>query len=106
MITVVQNISAVITMIIGVVGLATLISKPFRHWITGRGLQNDASKAILRNEILRIYYKYVDEKRIPTYEKENLIGLYGPYHGLHGNTFVDAIYPEMMEWETYKKERG
>ena len=58
-------------------------------------------KCQLRSDMLRIYYQYKDEKKIRQYELENFIYLYKAYKALHGNSFIDKIYKEVMnEWET------
>lgn len=58
-------------------------------------------KCQLRSEMLRIYYQYKDDKRIRQFELENFIYLYKAYKALHGNSFIDKIYKEVMnEWET------
>ncbi len=53
----------------------------------------------LRSEMLRIYYRHKDERRIRQYEKENFIKLYESYKALRGNSFIDDIYKEVMEWD-------
>lgn len=58
-------------------------------------------KCQLRSDMLHIYYQYKDEKKIRQYELENFIYLYKAYKALHGNSFIDKIYKEVMnEWET------
>lgn len=55
--------------------------------------------AIIRNTITHIYFKYKDIKKIPHYEKENLISLYDQYERLGGNSYVKGIMAEMQNWE-------
>ena len=55
--------------------------------------------AIIRNTITHIYFKYKDTKKIPHYEKENLISLYDQYERLGGNSYVKGIMAEMQNWE-------
>jgi hypothetical protein len=58
-------------------------------------------KCQLRSDMLHIYYQHKDEKKIRQYELENFIYLYKAYKALHGNSFIDKIYKEVMnEWET------
>jgi hypothetical protein len=52
----------------------------------------------LRSDMLHIYYEYKDSKRIRQYELENFIHLYKAYKALHGNSFIDKIYKEVMTW--------
>ena len=56
-------------------------------------------KCLLRNEMLRTYYRHEDEKTIRQYELENFVYLYKAYKALKGNSFIDKIYKEVMEWE-------
>lgn len=57
-------------------------------------------KCQLRNDMLHIYYRYKEEKKIRQYELENFIYLYKAYKALHGNSFIDKIYKEVIgEWE-------
>lgn len=53
----------------------------------------------LRSEMLRIYYRNRDSKRIHQYEYENFAMLYDAYKALKGNSFIDKIYKEIQTWE-------
>lgn len=55
-------------------------------------------KCLLRDAMLRIYYKNVDNKQIRQYEIENFVFLYKAYKALRGNSFIDKIYKEVMTW--------
>lgn len=68
--------------------------------IDKKNLESDETNlAMLRNTITHIYFKYKDVKKIPHYEKENLISLYERYQQLHGNHYVKMIVDEMKDWE-------
>ena len=68
--------------------------------IDKKNLENDETNlAMLRNTITHIYFKYKDVKKIPHYEKENLVSLYERYEQLHGNHYVKMIVEEMKDWE-------
>ena len=56
-------------------------------------------KCQLRSDMLRIYYANKDTGIIRQYELENFIYLYKAYKALKGNSFIDKIYKEVMEWE-------
>lgn len=56
-------------------------------------------KCQLRSDMLHIYYQYKDEGKIRQYELENFVFLYKAYKALHGNSFIDKIYKEVMSWE-------
>lgn len=55
--------------------------------------------AVIRNTITHIYFKYKDTKKIPHYEKENLLALYERYESLNGNHYIKNIIKEMEAWE-------
>ena len=56
-------------------------------------------KCLLRSEMLRIYYRSQDDKRLRQYEYENFVALYEAYKKLHGNLFIDKIYDDVKKWE-------
>lgn len=56
-------------------------------------------KCLLRSEMLRIYYNHKESEKIRQYELENFVFLYKAYKALKGNSFIDKIYKEVMEWE-------
>ena len=60
----------------------------------------NGQKCQLRSEMLQIYYKNKDTKKIHQYEKENFVLLYAAYKALKGNSFIDTINDEVMKWET------
>lgn len=55
--------------------------------------------ALLRNAITSIYFKYLDTKKIPHYENENLHSLYSQYEKLGGNSYVKTLVETMEKWE-------
>lgn len=56
-------------------------------------------KCLLRDAMLRIYYRNKDNEKIRQYEKENFVFLYKAYKALKGNSFIDDIYAEVRTWE-------
>lgn len=64
-------------------------------------------KCLLRSEMLRIYYSHKEKAEaegketitIRQYALENFVFLYKAYKALKGNSFIDKIYKEVMEWE-------
>ena len=82
-----------------VVTCAALLIKPVREWVLGTGLIQEGLRCLLRAEIVRLYYRHKDEKKLREYEYTNLEFCYGAYKALKGNSFVDHIYTEMQEWE-------
>ncbi len=59
----------------------------------------NGQKCQLRSEMLRIYYRNKDSKRIRQYEYENFVMLHDAYKALKGNSFIDKIYKEIQTWE-------
>lgn len=78
--------------IIALVGTITPIILNVRKVANGQRCQ-------LRSEMLRIYYKNKDTKKIRQYEYENFIYLYEAYKALKGNSFIEKIYKEVKEWD-------
>lgn len=60
---------------------------------------SEGQRCQLRSDMLRTYYKHKDEKKIRQYELENFILMYKAYKALKGNSFIDIIHEEVIEWE-------
>ena len=60
---------------------------------------SNGTKCQLRSEMLSIYYRHRENKRIRQYEYENFVLLYEAYKALKGNSFIDKIYNEVKTWE-------
>lgn len=60
---------------------------------------SNGTKCQLRSDMLGIYYKHQNSKKIRQYEYENFVLLYEAYKALKGNSFIDRIYKEIQEWE-------
>ncbi len=78
---------------------AVLLVKPLREWLLGTEALREGQRCLLRSEILRIYYRNLQEKRLQEYEYQNLVKCYEAYKALKGNSFVDHIYGQMEQWE-------
>lgn len=50
----------------------------------------------LKTTITEKYYRYKDQKYFPVYERECLTLIYEDYKSLHGNSFIDSLYKELM----------
>jgi len=85
--------------ITGIAACICLLVKPLRDKLLGMNDVRDGQRCLLRSDILNVYYKYREEKKIRQYEYENVVLLYKAYKALGGNTFVDHIYNEINEWE-------
>ena len=63
------------------------------------------TRAMLRADILDIYYRYNHDKIMPEYEYNSLVDLYAQYKALGGNGFITKVYNEIIEkWSV--KDRG
>jgi len=60
-------------------------------------VQEEALKCLLRSSITKIYYKYKEIGSIPQYERENVTYLHEQYKRMNGNSYVDELYPEIMQ---------
>ena len=59
----------------------------------------EGQRCQLRAEMLRIYYKNKDVKKIRQYEAEHFDKCYHAYKALNGNSFIDEIYDKTHKWE-------
>lgn len=72
----------------------------FKEYI---GLKNGL-KALLRNEIVRIYETYSKLGYCPSYMKENANEIYLNYHKLKGNGMATSMINEIYKLLTERKE--
>lgn len=63
------------------------------------GSAEQTDLAILRNTITHIYFKYKDDKKIPHFEKENVLSLYENYERLGGNSYTHDLVNKIKEWD-------
>jgi hypothetical protein len=59
----------------------------------------DAVKCLLRNDILNIYDRCKDNKKITRYQLKSVNLSYSIYKKLKGNSFIDEIMEEIKEFE-------
>jgi hypothetical protein len=59
----------------------------------------NGQKCQLRSEMLQIYYKNKESKKVHQYEFENFMLLYQAYKALKGNSFIDKIKKEIETWD-------
>ena len=60
---------------------------------------NESTKCTLRNDILDIYDRCKDQKKITHYQLQSLMYSYDRYKKLHGNSFVDEIVERVDKFE-------
>ncbi len=73
--------------------ITSLIIYIFRQYM---GLKNGI-KALLSNEIIRLYEVYIDFGYCPSYIKENIEGIYKSYHKLGGNGMITSMVNKIYE---------
>ena len=78
---------------------AALLIRPVREWIMGTEAIREGQRCLLRAEIVRMYYRHKDDKALKEYEFKLLEQCYKAYKILKGNSFIDHIHQEMMEWD-------
>ena len=78
---------------------AALIIKPIREWLMGTGELREGQRCLLRAEIVRIYYRNHDDRKLREFEYKNMEACYIAYKALKGNSFIDRIHAEMQEWD-------
>ncbi len=59
----------------------------------------EGQKCQLRSDMLHIYYKHKNKKKIRQYEYENFMLMFKAYKALKGNSFIDEIYNVVTHWE-------
>lgn len=78
---------------------AVILIKPLREKLFGLESLREGLRCLLRAEIVRIYYRHNDEKKLKEFEYKTIQSCYFAYKALKGNSFIDHIYNEMEEWE-------
>lgn len=95
MIEVIADLASDVT---SIVALVIMLVKPIRERIFGSSIIKEGQKCLLRSEIVRTYYRHLNQKEMRQYEYENLCLCYNAYTQLGGNSFISHIYEEMQEW--------
>ena len=78
---------------------AALIIKPVREWLMDTASLREGQRCLLRTEIVRIYYRHHDDRKLREFEYKNMEECYKAYKALKGNSFIDRIHAEMQEWD-------
>lgn len=63
-------------------------------------IYKEAHLVEIRDEIIKIYYEFINKGYIPMYDKENLVKRYELYEKLGGNSFVHDIFNDLMALPT------
>lgn len=78
---------------------AALLIRPIREWVMGTKEIREGQRCLLRSEIVRIYYRHNDDRKLREYEFKNMEQCYEAYKALRGNSFIDRIHDEMKGWD-------
>lgn len=65
---------------------------------------NMAQLNTMRYNLDSIYTKYFPYKKITAIDKQAFIKMYEDYKTMGGNTWVDTLYNELINWETIQVE--
>lgn len=60
---------------------------------------SEGIKCQLRTDMLVVYYKCKDEKKIRQYDLQNFEKNFEAYTALGGNSFIKDIHAEVIKWE-------
>lgn len=71
---------------------------------TNENVQNEALKAILKNQLTNIYYVYSELRKIPDYAYQNFLDLLKVYESLGGNSYIHTIAHKIENWEIVKTD--
>lgn len=67
------------------------------------GIKN-GMRSLLKNEIIRVYEKYMKLGYCPSYAKENIKEVYESYHKLKGNGMCTAMVNEIYKLPNGKED--
>ena len=67
-------------------------------------LLNQSQLDMMRYDMNKIYYKYRPFKKILSADKKAFIKIYKDYKDMDGNTWIDALYAEVITWEIVEDE--
>ena len=98
-----MNLFLIIVEIISGLGVIGGTVSAFVVWMKKLGERQEklveGQKCQLRSDMLRTYYKHKNDNTIRQYELENFILMYKAYKELKGNSFIDVIHKEVIEWK-------
>ena len=94
----INEIAKLIGSITAIIGALVAVYKIYGEWKKARNGQ----LCLLRNELLKIYYKYKDAEELPQYEAQNFTMMYDAYKARGGNSFIDEVHKHVIKWELSK----
>jgi hypothetical protein len=94
----INELAKVIGSITAIIGALVAVYKMYGEWKKAK----DGQLCLLRNELLKIYYKYKETEELPQYEAQNFIMMYEAYKARGGNSFIDEVHGHVIKWELSK----
>jgi hypothetical protein len=94
----INEIAKLIGSITAIIGAVVSAYKLYGEWKKAKAGQ----LCLLRNELLKIYYKYKDKEELPQYEAQNFAMMYDAYKARGGNSFIDEVHKHVIKWELSK----
>lgn len=67
-------------------------------------LLNQSQLDMMRYNMNKIYYKYRPYKKILSADKKAFIKIYNDYKPMGGNSWIDALHQEVVEWPIVEDE--
>lgn len=90
-----ETIAKVIGYIGTIAGVLAVVVKCLKEQAKIR----DGQKCQLRTDMLGIYHKNKDARKLRQYEAENFVLMYQAYKAMGGNSFIDEIYEHVTKWD-------
>lgn len=84
--------SAITIVVSGFIGLIVKVVKDL-------ATQKIAIQNLLRSEMVKVYYRYREDKKLPYYTKVSWYEDYEAYTELGGNSFIKDLKEEIDKWE-------
>lgn len=94
----INELAKFIGSITAIIGALVTVYKMYGEWKKAK----DGQLCLLRNELLKIYYKHKDTEELPQYEAQNFIMMYEAYKARGGNSFIDEVHDHVIKWELSK----
>ena len=94
----INELAKAIGSVTAIIGAVIAVYKMYGEWKKARNGQ----LCLLRNELLKIYYKYKDQEELPQYEAQNFTMMYDAYKARGGNSFIDEVHKHVIKWELSK----
>jgi hypothetical protein len=94
----INELAKLIGSITVIIGALVTVYKMHGEWKKAK----DGQLCLLRNELLKIYYKHKDTEELPQYEAQNFIMMYEAYKARGGNSFIDEVHDHVIKWELSK----